>query len=586
MSELSFNSEFSDFGSLEIDSDSPVDDVFSSEEDIHRNRKGSSVIHSNQLTNGNSLSKRQDSKDTKRLISNVKKSKNVYLIPMDDISESVDSDIAAVPYKDIGRFVEPFDSVVGRQTNKDTMKTKQSKSIVPTRLKTETSSKVNIEYDSGVKENQLKKNKNNENTPSETRGTKQSGMDIWSGRNKEIENDNDLSLERNDDFHTSFWTPKALLNGNNINNIVQDHSFGTKLRENNFALPKMLFIRRGLANKGNTTQNILGTSQKGLNGVINKTNTGSKRIGSSTVVGKIENIPLVTARVLGQRRTTDDNKERPSTQIGGAGSIVKSNNIVNKNIVNKVVGSNKNSNGIINMLGSQTRNNNGSTKQIAIRSHLLSSTINGKNGPRLTDRKIINLKLQSTNTRVNKIPNNKTTHIIKTNVLRVTPLSRLSSAVENENDADRFRSKGHTNSGNILIVTRTRANRDKIASSDLLGLLKGRASVGLRKLFKYIVHRLLSIYIKKQALNTTQTVLPEELSIDTQPISRRQSNTENSKSITPTSSAAVSRGSTGRSSQRESSGITVTGETLYRRVFLREQSPPYKIVHRFIPVNI
>jgi len=71
LSELSFNSEFSDFGSLEIDSDSPVDDVFSSEEDIHKNRKGSSVIHSNQSTNRNSLSKSQDSEDIKRLISNL-----------------------------------------------------------------------------------------------------------------------------------------------------------------------------------------------------------------------------------------------------------------------------------------------------------------------------------------------------------------------------------------------------------------------------------------------------------------------------------------------------------------------------------
>jgi hypothetical protein len=360
-----------------------------------------------------------------------------------------------------------------------------------------------------------------------------------------------------------------------VNNSVQDHSFTTKLGESNLALPKTLFIRRGLANKRNTTQNSLGTSQVGINDVISKTNTGSKRKGLSTVVDKIENLSLVNVRVLGQRHTFDDNNERPSNGIGGA--IAKSNNIVNKNIVNTVAGTNRNSNGIINMIGSQTRDNNGSTNQIAIRSHLLSSTINGENGARLTDRKIINLKPQSTKTRVNKLPNNKTTHIIKTNVLRVTPLSRLSSAVENDNDADQFRR-------NILTVKRTRVNRDKIASSALLSLLKERASVGLRKLFKYIVHKLFSKYIKKQSLSTMQTVLPEESSIDTQPISRRQSNTETSKSITSTSSVTVPRGSTGRNSLGESSGNTVTGETLYRRIFLREQSPPYKIVHRFIPI--
>ena len=584
MSELSFSSEYSDFGSLEIDSDSPVDYVFSSEEDIHKTRKAGSVINSIQLINSNVFSKSQLVKDTTRLISNRERSKNANIIPMDEISESADSNITAMPYKDTRHLVGPFGSVVGRQTNKDTMKTKQSKSIVPTRLKTETLSKVNIEYDSGENGNQFKRNKNTGNTISETKWTKQSGMNIWSGRNKKIENENDLSVERKKYFDGSFWTPRGLLNGDNVNNSVQDHSFATKLGESNLALPKTLFIRRGLANKRNTTQNSLGTSQVGINDVISKTNTGSKRKGLSTVVDKIENLPLVNVRVLGQRHTFDDNNERPSNGIGGA--IAKSNNIVNKNIVNTVSGTNRNSNGIINMIGSQTRDNNGSTNQIAIRSHLLSSTINGGNGARLTDRKIINLKPQSTKTRVNKLPNNKTTHIIKTNVLRVTPLSRLSSAVENDNDADQFRRKDHTNSGNILTVKRTRVNRDKIASSALLSLLKERASVGLRKLFKYIVHKLFSKYIKKQSLSTMQTVLPAESSIDTQPISRQQSNTETSKSITSTSSVTVPRGSTGRNPLGESSGNTVTGETLYRRIFLREQSPPYRIVHRFIPINI
>lgn len=578
MSELSFNSEFSDFGSLEIDSDSPVDDVFSSEEYIHKRRKDSSVIDSNQSSNGNSFSESQEIEDTKRLISNVERSNNAYFIPMDEIPESVDSDIATRPYKDTGRFVGPFNSVVGRQTNKDTMKIKQLKSIVPNRLlNTEKWSTDNIEQVSELKDNQIKGNENTRQTSLETIESAQSSMNIRSGQSKIIENENDLSGERNNDFDNSFWTPKGLLNGDNVNNSVHNHSFGTKLGETNIALTKMLFIRRGLTNKENITQNIPGKSQSRINGVINKTNIGSKRKGSSTILGKIENTPLVNALVPGQKHTFDN--ERASTEIGGV--IAKSNNIVNKNTVNTIAGTNRNSNGIINILGSQTRNNNGSRNQIAIRSHLLSSTIKGKNGANLTDRRIVNFKLQSTKTIRNDLTNNKPTHFIKTNVLRLTPLSRLPSSAENENDADEFRSKDHTNSGNILTVKQTRDNRDKIASSALLGLLKGRASVGLRKLFKYIVHKLLSKYIKKQSLNPIQTVLPEELSIDTQPISRRQSNTENSMSITPTSSVTVSRGSTGRSSLRESSG-----QTLYRRVLLREESPPYRIVERFIPVTI
>jgi hypothetical protein len=59
------------------------------------------------------FSKSQLVKDTTRLIRNRERSKNANIIPMDEISESADSNITAMPYKDTRHLVGPFGSVVG-----------------------------------------------------------------------------------------------------------------------------------------------------------------------------------------------------------------------------------------------------------------------------------------------------------------------------------------------------------------------------------------------------------------------------------------------------------------------------------------